>query len=110
MFMPIQVTPIEMRDGEVIECSPIVIDFGDLTFSERIKINGKTYTKISLLHMFNEDMGYCELDEEPEYIVRESPKSFDAMCLCTYGYLSIFVSIKIHFILLWVGKKKPSNI
>ena len=47
MFSPVKVTPIEVKDGKVIECTPIIIDIGDYSGCVEVKINGKTYLEIS---------------------------------------------------------------
>lgn len=71
--MPKKVTPIKMENGKAVECPPITIDWGNLVGNEKIEINGKLYSKITLM-----DIDAPKYGEEPysEFIVKESPKSF----------------------------------
>ena len=66
MFCPVKVTPIEIVKGkkEIIEHSPIVVDFGDYTGFDELEINGETYLAISFLDIRE--------DSEYEIIIKES--------------------------------------
>jgi len=72
-FMSKQVTPIEVKDGEVIEWPPITIDWGNIIGNESIEINGNTYTRLTLIDIDAPKWGGEEISE---YLVKEDARSF----------------------------------
>jgi len=71
--MPRKVTPIGVKNGEVIEYPPVTIDWGNMVGNEKVKIKGKTYTKITLM-----DIDAPKYGEElySEWIVKEESRTF----------------------------------
>jgi len=90
MFKPYKVTPIEEKDGKIIECQQQIIDLGDVIGFDEVIINGNTYVRlefldyrtvsdISAFDLSFSDMGkIADGNDDYSIIIKESKKEIQS--------------------------------